>query len=81
MKVGHKYYGHGAYVKVVKVTNDVAEVVWGHNGSIPKRDGDRYWRKPLWDGFVEVESPKHDLFQMAMARFHERLRTELERDA
>lgn len=51
--VGRKYLVCGKYVKVVEI-GDRIEVVWGHNGQTPKRDGDRFISRNLVPHFKEI---------------------------
>ena len=54
VKVNGKYLVCGSFVKVVKVTDRHVEVVWGHNGQTPKRQGDRFLSLKLVPHFQEV---------------------------
>ena len=54
IEIGKKYVVAGRYVKVVKVTPKYVEVRWGHNGSAPSRQCDRFYSHSQTKHFVEV---------------------------
>lgn len=53
--IGSKYYVSGRYVKVVKISDQYIQVVWGYNGQSPKRIADRFLSVGLLPYFVEVK--------------------------
>jgi hypothetical protein len=54
--IGGKYLVSGRFVKVVKVTDEHIEVVWGHNGVTPKRQCDRFISRSLIPYFKEARN-------------------------
>jgi hypothetical protein len=54
VNVNGKYLVSGRYVKVVNVTDDHIEVVWGYNGQKPVRKCDRYLSVKLIPHFKPV---------------------------
>jgi len=54
VQVNGKYLVSGRYVKVVGITADRVEVVWGYNGQRPVRQCDRFISTKLISHFKPV---------------------------